>query len=415
MKTWLEHNLLKLNLTDTMDQPDGFTRLSFSPEEWEARDAFIQIAKEMDLTIHEDEAGNVIARWIPGNPTEEKPAIALGSHVDTVTNGGGYDGVAGVLCGLGTVYQLKKEGFIPDRPIEVICFASEESARFGVSTIGSKAMSGMLDTEALAEVPDKDGVTIKQAMEERGLNYDESPKAERDAGDLSSFVELHIEQGTRIEKARGEVGAVTAIACPIRLNIDIFGKAGHTGTTPMADRQDALVSAAELISFIYNRALAFNEENDTPLVATASTISNEPNVMNVIPGKVTVGVDIRSVSDELKEKMAEEIRKKTAEIEETFRATINIQTLVNNPSIFLDESVHKDLTRAAEQAGLNNFTLESGAGHDVMNMARKWPSGLVFIPCKDGLSHHPEEHASLDDLEKGVKLLAAYIKNKAGD
>ncbi|SES28449.1 M20 family metallo-hydrolase [Salisediminibacterium halotolerans] len=415
MQQWLEERLLKLNLTETMEKPDGFSRLSYSAEEWAARAKFIELAEELGLAVREDAAGNAIARWNPPSVTEEAPAIAFGSHVDTVTNGGGYDGVAGVLCALATVYQLQEDGFVPAKPLEVICFASEESARFGVSTIGSKAMSGLLDKDTLADVKDQDGVTIKEAVEERGLVYDDTPSAARSEAELEEFIELHIEQGTRVEQAGADVGAVTAIACPIRLQVDGQGKAGHTGTTPMDRRKDALVMAAELITFVYERAQALNERGGMPIVATASTVSCEPNVMNVIPDRVQLGIDIRSVSDALKEELAADIRAKSAEIMARFRVTLEIATLVNNPSVQLDPSIHEALVGAAGAAGLTNYTLESGAGHDVMNMAHRWPAGLLFIPCRDGLSHHPDEHASLADLENGVKVLTAYVKNKAGD
>ncbi|SDY08931.1 N-carbamoyl-L-amino-acid hydrolase [Evansella caseinilytica] len=415
LKKWLETGLKRLNVTNSMDRPEGFTRLSYSEEEWKARSEFILLAKAAGLVTREDQAGNVIARWEEKHHLPDSPAVAVGSHVDTVVNGGGYDGVAGVLCGLGAVRKLKKEGFRPKYPIEIISFASEESARFGVSTIGSKAMAGLIDTKSLAEVKDRNGVTLKEAVESQGLVFDQLALAERSAGELLSFVELHIEQGTRVEQAGADYGAVTAIACPVRLLIHVIGKAGHTGTTPMAERQDALVAAAELVSYIYQQAVEQNRKSSMPLVATASTIEMEPNVMNVIPGTVRLGVDIRSVSDSLKAGMHRAVLQQCKQLERKYRVTINVDVLVNNPSIHLDEGVHEELVKAGDEAGLKSFTLASGAGHDVMNMAAKWPAGLVFIRCKDGLSHHPQEYTSLEDLEIGATLLASYLCKKAGD
>lgn len=176
MKEWLDKHLKALNLTDSMNQAEGFCRLGYTEEEWRAIDVFVSIAEDIGLKVRRDEAGNAIARW---EAEDSLPAVAVGSHVDTVKGGGGYDGVAGVLCGLAAVKKLKEEGFQPASPIEVICFASEESSRFGVSTIGSKAMSGLLNKNEVEGVTDEDGITIRQAVEDMGLSWDAIEDAER--------------------------------------------------------------------------------------------------------------------------------------------------------------------------------------------------------------------------------------------
>ncbi|AND42347.1 M20 family metallo-hydrolase [Cytobacillus oceanisediminis] len=409
MKEWLDKQLKALNLTDSMVQAEGFCRLGYTEEEWRAIDVFVSIAEDMGLKVRRDEAGNAIARW---EAKDSSPAVAVGSHVDTVKGGGGYDGVAGVLCGLAAVKKLKEEGFEPASPIEVICFASEESSRFGVSTIGSKAMSGLLNKSEVEDVTDEDGITIRQAVEGMGLSWEAIEKAERPESALKSFIELHIEQGTRIEDAGADFGAVTAVACPIRLKVIINGQMGHTGTTPMGKRKDAFVAAAPLVSFISETALSLSASNAVPIVATASTFELKPNAMNVIPGTVELGVDIRSVEDSLKKEMEELIREKCLQLSESFGVKIEVKTLVHNPSVQLDEAVMRKLQQSGETLGYKALVLESGAGHDVMNMAAKWPSGLLFIPCKNGLSHHPEEFASIEDLRMGTEIIAQYLKNE---
>lgn len=409
MNEWLDKYLKALNLTDSMNQAEGFCRLGYTGEEWRAIDVFVSIAEDIGLKVRRDEAGNAIARWESENSS---PAVATGSHVDTVKGGGGYDGVAGVLCGLAAVKKLKEEGFEPASPIEVICFASEESSRFGVSTIGSKAMSGLLNKSEVEDVTDEDGITIRQAVEGMGLSWEAIEKAERPESALKSFIELHIEQGTRIEDAGADFGAVTAVACPIRLKVIINGQMGHTGTTPMGKRKDAFVAAAPLVSFISETALSLSDSNAVPIVATASTFELKPNAMNVIPGTVELGVDIRSVDDSLKKEMEELIREKCLQLSESFGVKIEVKTLVHNPSVQLDEAVMRKLQQSGESLGYKVLVLESGAGHDVMNMAAKWPSGLLFIPCKNGLSHHPEEFASIEDLRMGTEIIAQYLKNE---
>ncbi|WP_221567230.1 M20 family metallo-hydrolase [Alkalihalobacillus sp. TS-13] len=409
-ESWLIKTLKQLNLTDSMEQKEGFSRLSYSEEEWKSIAVFQEKAEEIGLDVRRDEAGNCIARW--NGVDDDQPAFGIGSHLDTVKNGGGYDGVAGVLCSLAAVKALKEEEFQPNSPIEVICFASEESSRFGVSTVGSKAMSGLLEQQQLEQIEDDDGITIKEAVESRGLSWDQLPRAERKKEELRQFVELHIEQGTRIEDAGKSFGVATAIACPTRLKIDIIGKSSHTGTTPMAKRQDALVVAAPIISFISERAGQLSEENEVPVVATTSMADVFPNKMTSIPGRVELGVDIRSVSDALKRGLAEEIEKELEKLAEAYQVDITPSRLVDDNSVFLDEKVAETLKETGEQLGFGCLVMESGAGHDVMNMASRWPTGLIFIPCRDGLSHHPDESASEKDLEIGVDIIKQYLKNE---
>jgi hydantoinase/carbamoylase family amidase len=413
MEQWLEQHLHQLNLVQDMNQPQGFTRPGYSLEEWEAHDVFQKIAEELGLTIRRDQAGNLIARWNPENHNASLPAVTLGSHLDTVKGGGGYDGVAGILCALAAIKELRDNGFQPDYPIEIICFASEESSRFPISTIGSKAMSGIIKPKELEKVKDEAGYTIKQAVESRGLNWDTIRYAEREENEIKSFVELHIEQGLRIENAGADFGVATAVACPIRLNVQIEGKMGHTGTTPMGMRQDALVAAAPLITFISEKAEQLSKESPYPIVATASTLIVKPNAMNVIPGIVELGVDIRSVDDALKEQFKALVKEKCSSIEKEKNVNINIEVLVHNASIHLDQDLSIKLKEIGESLGHRCLVMESGAGHDVMNMSKKWPSSLVFIKCRDGLSHHPDEHAALEDLRLGVDILVGYLQQEA--
>ncbi|TSB47479.1 M20 family metallo-hydrolase [Alkalicoccobacillus porphyridii] len=415
MKEWLHQRLLELNTTDSMDQSEGFTRWAYSEDEVKAMQAFKDIAHSLDMQVERDEAGNLHAIWNPEK--SEEATLAFVSHVDTVTNGGGYDGVAGVLCGLGVIKRLQEEGFKPERPISVICFASEESDRFGVSTLGSKAMAGKMTSkvkESLEGLLDKEGISVKEAIESTGLSWNQFEQAEKHEDSYHHIIELHIEQGTQIEEAGKEVAAVEAIACPIRLIITIEGKSSHTGTTPMHQRKDALLAAAPIISFTGEHAVTIAEEAGVPLVATVSSINCFPNAMTVIPGNVELGIDIRSVDDDAKEQMATAIRDKLLSIEQKFGVTTDVQVLVHNPSVKLDTKVHQSLLQSIEQTGYLSHSMNSGAGHDIMNMQTKWPSGLLFIPCKDGVSHHPSEHAELEDLEKGVKVMTHYAKKEAG-
>ncbi|MGP4075970.1 M20 family metallo-hydrolase [Halobacillus sp. K22] len=412
IQEWLNRHLLELNLTEEMDYENGFTRLSYTKEEKQAHQAFRRIAESLELDVHTDQAGNIWADW---RAASDAPVVALGSHVDTVSSGGGYDGVAGVLTALAAIKLLKDEHYAPQKNISVVCFASEESARFGVSTIGSKAVSGLLDKDDVADVEDAEGVTIKEAVESFGLYWDTIDQAEKGEKELESFLELHIEQGTQIENNGADIGIVRGVACPIRLQITAEGMSNHTGTTPMHRRSDAFAAIAPLITFVEEQANQMNEEQDVPLVATVSTVHLHPNVMNVIPGQVELGIDIRSVDDSLKRELAERIESFCKKIEDKRKIQVHVHTLVNNNSVFLDPNLQGKLAQVADQLDFNYLEMDSGAGHDVMNMAEKWPSGLLFIPCEEGLSHHPKEYASVEDLAKGTKVMAEYLKIETGE
>ncbi|MFD1037532.1 M20 family metallo-hydrolase [Virgibacillus byunsanensis] len=410
LASWIQTKLHELNVTDTMDVPEGFTRLSFSKEEAEAHNHFQKVAKELGLFTYQDGVGNQWAVW---EVDKEVPTIAIGSHLDTDPCGGGYDGVAGVLCALGAIKNLKDSQYQPAKNIAVICFVSEESARFGISTIGSKAITGMLNKAEMSFVTDIDGVTIKEAMEEYGLIWEEIDQPELPVDKLESFVELHIEQGMQIEKNNADIGVVNGVSCPVRLKISVYGMANHTGTTPMNQRRDAFVAITPLVNFISDEAIKINKSSSHSLVATVSTINLKPNSMNVIPGEVELGVDIRSVDDEIKRRFADTIREYCNCIEDKNDVSIEIKTLVDNDSVILDIDVQQKLIQASNENGYYTYTMDSGAGHDVMNMAKKWPSGLIFIPCKDGISHQPGEFTSIRNLEKGINTLTKYLQINA--
>lgn len=410
MNNWLVEQLQRMNLSDVLVQPQGFTREGYTAEETASIEVFKSIAEELGLVVSEDAAGNAIARW---NVAGGHAAVATGSHLDTVPNGGAFDGGAGVVCGLGAIKMLKEADFKPQRPIEVICFRSEESSRFGVSTIGSKAMSGILDP-SIGTLEDQHGITLAQAVESQGFVWQDLVNAKRSKQELECFVELHIEQGMHIVNHEKDYGVVKGVACPVRLAVTFNGKAGHTGTTPMNQRQDALAAAAPFISFVQETALQMNDAYEKSLVATVSTLTASPNSMNVIPQTVTAGVDIRSVDDSLKKKMADAIRSEVKRIEETTGVKIDIEVLVDNPSVLLDDGIAQQLVDAGDHEAYLAHRMDSGAGHDVMNMAQTWPSGLLFIPCQDGLSHHPDEFATAEDLKMGVELLSRFLMEATG-
>lgn len=410
LEDWLDKKLCELNVTDSMNKPEGFSRLGYTDEEKVAHQRFITIAKELGLSTYQDQAGNQWAKWVVD---EHAPTIGLGSHLDTVYSGGGFDGVAGVLTAFGAIKLLKEKQFIPKKNIALICFASEESARFGVSTIGSKAISGELEKEKIANIKDSEGITIKEAVEQFGVDWKTMDSAELPADELEQFLELHIEQGKVLDDQGLDIGIVNGIARPVRLQVKATGMANHTGTTPMNYRKDALVAIAPLINYVENEAIKINERKSGTLVATVSVARVLPNAMNMIPGEVELGIDIRSTNDQLKNEMSELINKYCEKITEDKKIEVTVNKIVDDASVNLDKLMQGKLYKLSESMGLRTICMDSGAGHDVMNMASKWPCGLIFIPSKHGISHHPEEYTKTADLYKGTSLIARYLEQEA--
>ncbi|WP_404996562.1 M20 family metallo-hydrolase [Caldifermentibacillus hisashii] len=411
LKEWLLQTLLKLNLTNFMELKYGFTRLGFSKQEKLAHEQFRKIASNLGLKIWQDQVGNQWALW---EVDPNAPTIGMGSHLDTVVEGGGYDGVAGIVIALGAIRELKRKNINPQKNIAVICFICEESARFGISTIGSKTIAGTINKSMWEKVTDKDNITIRQAMEEYGINWDHFQNAYCEENRFESFIELHIEQGNQLHKNKKDIGIVYGISTPIRLKVTAYGIANHTGTSLMDERNDALVAISPLISIVQEEALKINEKSKHPLVATVSTVNVQPNVMNVIPGTVELGIDIRSVDDKLKRDFAKNISSHCKRLAEKHQIKVKIEVLADEDSVIRDKNIQEKFSELCEHMGLSYCIMNSGAGHDVMNMAKRWPSGLIFIPSINGISHHPDEYTPLRNLELGVSVLTTYLTNEVG-
>ncbi|WAA09854.1 M20 family metallo-hydrolase [Fervidibacillus albus] len=406
---WLEKVLLTLNVTNSMEQKNGFTRLAFSNEEKMAHEQFRKLANDLQLKAWQDEVGNQWALW---EVDSKAPTIGIGSHLDTVIEGGGYDGVAGIACALGAIRELKRKKIKPKKNIAVLCFISEESARFGVSTIGSKTIIGDVDKQKWEKITDANNITIRQAMENYGIDWETFENAYCEDEKFESFIELHIEQGRQLEKRQKKIGIVQGISTPIRLKVTAIGEANHSGTTLMNERKDALVAISPLIQWISKEAIKRNEQSNHLFVATVSTVNVYPNAMNVIPGKVEFGIDIRSTDDELKKDFVHQMKSYCKKIEEQSQVEILIDVLVNEESVLLDRQIQDQLAQTCEKLRIPYLMMNSGAGHDVMNMAKRWPAGLIFIPSVNGISHHPKEYTPLSYLETGVHVLTTFLENE---
>lgn len=386
----------------------GITRVAYTNEEQTCTHAFMRMCKSENLDIRMDACGNVIARR--EGRIKGLPPVAMGSHLDTVYQGGKYDGAVGVTAALEVIKRLNEKGIETNHPIEIISFACEESARFGVSTVGSKAMAGVIDKEKYRNLKDRDGITMEKAFALCALDFNSIDEASRKDEEFKAFFELHIEQGPILINNEKKIGVVTGIAAPERFIFRIIGKASHSGTTPMNMRKDALLGASE-IALALEKAAIREQENGT--VATVGVINIQSGAMNVIPGEVEMKVDIRSTSLQSRNRVLNELHEVIAAVKE--RRQLDVQSFVisSEEPVLLDADVIDSVTKICEENNLLYELMPSGAGHDAMNMARLCPTGLIFIPSVDGLSHHPNEYTPMEDVLLGIDVLEQAVLHYA--
>ncbi|GGP16424.1 Zn-dependent hydrolase [Oceanobacillus neutriphilus] len=383
---------------------NGMNRLAYTENEHKAKELFREMCEKEHLTVRMDYAGNMIARREGINST--LPPVSAGSHLDTVINGGEYDGTVGVVAAIELICRLNEQQIQTSHPIEIICFAAEESSRFGIATMGSKMMAGKLDQNKVKNLKDKNNVSLEDAFSQVGLKVSQVDGAFRESKDIKAFFELHIEQGPVLELEQLNIGVVTGIAAPTRLKITIKGKASHSGTTPMDLRKDAFLGASEIGLAVEKAALA---EAKKGTVATVGDCAVTPGAMNVVPEKAEMIIDIRSVDMNSKKKVMEHVKETMKYVERKRGLWIHFELLTNDEPVLLEQHVISSILQTCEQSGISYREMTSGAGHDAMNMAGLCSTGLIFIPCRDGLSHHKDEFASLEAIKIGCDVLEKEV------
>lgn len=414
-----EHIITELDMLKTItDSEEGITRLAFTDMDWRGRDYIKSLMADAGLTIREDAFGNVIGR-LPGR-NESLPSIMSGSHTDSVPRGGNYDGVVGVLSALEVARLLQDETgkSTIQHPFEVVIFMNEEGSRFGAATLGSRAMVGALSQADLERLVDKNGVSLRGALTSRGLESSAIGESLYQ-NPIHSFIEVHIEQGRVLEEHKIPLGVVTGIAAPTRYKLTLSGRADHSGATPMSMRQDAMCGAAEIILKVENLAQTAsgfavldtaNSVSDASVVGTVGTVSVRPGAMNVIPGQVELGIDIRSISQEAKVQVCNELTSFIASVCKKRQLTYTMDTIADETPVAIDEEMINLVGTSCEDLGIEYMKLPSGAGHDAMNMAEKTQVAMIFIPCKDGVSHNPQEVASVQDISTGILVLESLVR-----
>lgn len=385
----------------------GVTRLAFSKEDMDARNFLIEAMRSARLQVSIDPIGNIRGVRVGKNQTISP--VMIGSHLDTVPDGGHYDGVVGVLAALEVVSMLNDLEIETERSIEIVNFAAEESSRFGMATIGSKAITGKINQSELATLMDKDGQSLSSVLIKAGQPLQDLANSIITPSTLYAYLELHIEQGPVLEKKGLNIGIVTDIAAPTRFKVTIIGRSDHSGNTPMDMRHDALAGAAEIVLAVEN--LCKNGGENT--VGTVGELTVHPGAMNVIPGHVELSIDIRDTNDDDKKAVIEKLKKQIDTISKTRHLKTVITTLCDDTAVRLSNTIAEKLSHHAKGLGLSYQTMPSGAGHDAMHFASIAPTGLFFIPSIEGISHNPNEKTTMSDIVYGTKLLFNVVKELA--
>ncbi|NMA01224.1 MAG: M20 family metallo-hydrolase [Clostridia bacterium] len=379
----------------------GVTRLAFTPEDMKVREYLKEVMEELGLTISIDAFGNMRGRR---DGRENLPPVIIGSHLDTVPEGGHFDGVVGVIGALEVIRVLNENNIITKRPVEVINFSCEESSRFGGATLGSKAMAGKIGIDDLKKYKDKAGISLYEELESKGFRPNDIASAQIGTGDIYAFVELHIEQGPVLEANNIPIGIVTSIAAPTRFKVIIEGRADHSGNTPMGLRKDALAAASELVLGVEKIA---REEAGENTVGTVGYLYVQPGAMNVVPGKVELGIDIRDINSEDKLKAVDAVKRLMGEIAATRGVKVDYEILTHDEPVSLAEKVINTIEVTAQEKDIPYIKMPSGAGHDAMHMADIAQAGMIFIPSINGISHNIAENSKMEDIVQGTELLLA--------
>lgn len=388
-------NLSQFNATPGQ----GLTRFSLTEEDRGARNYLKSELQKLNVEIYEDAAGSLVARR--EGTDKDAPVVMIGSHFDSVKNGGNFDGPAGVIMALEILRVMDENDVKTKNPIEFVAMIEEEGGRFGGGVFGSRAMTGQVDYQELLDFKDEAGISMAEAFEEFGFDPKKIEEARREPEELKAFIELHIEQGPVLENEEKDVGIVDFIVGINQIRVKVKGRADHAGTTPMDMRKDALSSAAEVISEIKNFAL----EAGSGTVATVGSLDLKPGAANIVPAEVEFSVDIRSKELDCIKEVRKKIDQALAHIQSEYAVDYSVKEMLMVEPVELSAEIFNTFKEESKKLDLNAKEMISGAGHDAMIMAAITDVGLIFVPSKDGRSHTPEEWTDYEDLQKGIELV----------
>ena len=379
------------------------TRLVFSIKELRSRQVLIHLMRQAGLKIQVDAIGNIFGRLDGADP--KAPALLAGSHLDTVIHGGKYDGPVGVIGALEAVRTIRENKISLRAPVEVVCFIGEESSRFGFSTLGSSLVAGEVQPKDLTNAVDAQGTKLADVLSSLGISPRNLFRLARDPKSMKAYLELHIEQGPILEAKAKRIGLVTSIAAPSRFKVIFTGQADHSGTTPMEMRKDALVAAAQLIEYVEKICRKFSSMEKGRVVGTVGAMKIEPGVINAVPGRAELSIDIRSTSAQAKDKVARLVKQRGAAIARDRGIAIEVLNIRAEEPVPLDKRLLRITRQLCDEKAIDYEIMPSGAGHDAMQMAKITPAGMIFVPSKRGISHNPLEWTDPRDIALGAQLL----------
>jgi beta-ureidopropionase / N-carbamoyl-L-amino-acid hydrolase len=379
------------------------TRLVFSIKELRSRQLLIHLMRQAGLAIQIDAIGNIFGRFDRGN--SKAPAVLAGSHLDTVIHGGKYDGPVGVIGALEAIRTIGENKIAVHAPLEVVCFVGEESSRFGFSTLGSSLVAGEVHAKDLTNAVDAGGTKLADVLSSLGVSARNLGQLQRPRKSLKAYLELHIEQGPILEAKGKRIGLVTSIAAPSRFKIIFKGRADHSGTTPMEMRKDALVASAQLIEYVETVCRQYSSMERGRVVGTVGAMKIEPGVINAVPGRVELAVDIRSTSARAKARVARHVKSQARAIARGRNLGVEVLNIREENPVPLDPRLLRVTQKICDAKAIDYEIMPSGAGHDAMQMAKIAPAGMIFVPSRRGISHNPLEWTDPADIALGAQLL----------
>jgi hydantoinase/carbamoylase family amidase len=400
------------NITKWIDTLDGFnstpeygtTRVLFTDVEVDARNYMKREMAKIGLEITEDAIGNIFAT-LKGSEPLAAP-VWTGSHIDTVLNAGKFDGMAGVVAGLEAVRLIKESGCEHKRDISVVIYTSEEPTRFGACCLGSKALAGMLDDEGAKKLVDQEGKSLMEVLGSLGYDISKFNAIKKKKGDVFAAVELHIEQNNKLELADIPIGIVTGICAPTNYQVVIKGKQSHAGGTSMADRRDAYMASAEIALALEEIIKNTESEYSTGTIGVVEVI---PGATNVIPGLVNFKVDIRDSSRMHKDNNMKKFEDKMKAIAEKRKLRVEWELENNDTPVACDEQIINTIEAVCKNQGVKYQKMISGAYHDSMMLGYFAPTGMIFVPSQEGISHSPDEWTDYEDIGRGTDILAETL------
>ncbi len=390
-------------LSECSDPPPAVTRVVFTEQDLQVREYLASLYQAAGLAVRVDAVGNTFARWIGDEP--DAAAVGTGSHTDAIPFSGMYDGTVGVLGGLEAIRALQSAEFRPKRSIELVMFTSEEPTRFGVGCTGSRVMAGVLDAARLQHFTDSTGDSYHDVRRKAGFDG-AIETAVLPSNYYHAWIELHIEQGPELEAAQLPIGIVTAIAAPATMVVELQGQGGHAGAVLMPRRKDALCAAAEMISEIERLAVMCPSDD---LVATVGELHVHPGAVNSIPSHVRFTIDLRDIGGDTRDGVKAEIEAAIASIAKCRGIDVTIETLNSDPPATASAVIIDAAKSACDDSGLAFQTMISRAYHDSLFMAQIAPMSMLFIPCRGGVSHRPDEYSSPEEITRGIEVLARTL------